>query len=177
MVSAPGLHPTDQNVGTWWTHKTGTVWGFNGVQYVSRTVTTPGEGYWMKNTLAETYNYPAITIVPHNPIPATLGWNMIGGYETSPTITSLKAANPQITGTVWGFNGVQYVAATNLVPGYGYWVKVTISRKYYNTGCNSQRKRSSRIIQGRLGQDNTNGCSRLKLHVVFSKGRSRSSPV
>ncbi len=50
---------------------------------------------------------------------------MIGGYETSPTITALKAANPQITGTVWGFNGTQYVAATNLVPGYGYWVKIT----------------------------------------------------
>jgi hypothetical protein len=125
MVSAPGLHPTDQNVVTWWPHKTGTVWGFNGVQYAARTVTTPGEGYWMKNTVAETYNYPAITIVPHNPIPATLGWNMLGGYETSPTITSLKAANPQITGTVWGFNGVQYVSATNLVPGYSYWVKVT----------------------------------------------------
>ena len=100
MVSAPGLHPTDQNVATWWPHKTGTVWGFNGFQYVSETVTTPGEGYWMKNTLAETYNYPAITIVPHNPIPATLGWNMLGGYETSPTTTALKAANPQITGTV-----------------------------------------------------------------------------
>jgi len=50
---------------------------------------------------------------------------MIGGYETSPTITALKAANPQITGTVWGFNGVQYVAASNLVPGYSYWAKVT----------------------------------------------------
>ena len=34
MVSAPGLHPTDQDVSTWWIHKTGTVWGFNGVQYV-----------------------------------------------------------------------------------------------------------------------------------------------
>jgi hypothetical protein len=125
MVSSPGLHPTDQNVETWWTHKTGTVWGFNGVQYVAKTVTTPGEGYWMKNTVLETYNYPAIAIVPHNPVPVTLGWNLVGGYETSPTITSLKAANPQITGTVWGFNGVQYVAATNLVPGYSYWVKTT----------------------------------------------------
>jgi hypothetical protein len=125
MVSAPGLHPTDQNVVTWWPHRTGTVWGFNGVQYIARTVTTPGEGYWMKNTLAETYNYPAITIVPHNPISVVLGWNMLGGYETSPTIANLKLANPQITGTVWGFNGVQYVAATNLVPGYSYWVKTT----------------------------------------------------
>jgi hypothetical protein len=125
MVSAPGTNPDGMGVGTWWPHKTGTVWGFNGTQYLAKTTAVPGEGYWMKNTLAETYNYPAIQIVAHNPIPVTLGWNMIGGYETSPTIVALKAANPQITGTVWGFNGVQYVAATNLVPGYSYWVKET----------------------------------------------------
>jgi len=79
----------------------------------------------MKNTLTETYSYAAIEIVTHDPILATLGWNMIGGYENSPSITSLKAANPQITGSVFGFNGTQYVAADNLMPGYGYWVKVT----------------------------------------------------
>ena len=112
MVSIPGLHPVDQNVNTWWPSLTGTVWGFNGVQYVGKMIATPGEGYWMKNTVAETYNYPAIQIVPHNPVPVTLGWNMIGGYETSPSVANLKLANPQITGTVWGFNGTQYVAAS-----------------------------------------------------------------
>jgi hypothetical protein len=125
MVSGPGLHPTNQNVGTWWTHLTGTVWGYNGAQYVAKTIVTPGVGYWMNNTIVETYNYSAIQIVPHDPVPVTFGWNMIGGYETSPTIIALKAANPQITGTVWGYNGSQYVAATNLVPGYGYWAYVT----------------------------------------------------
>jgi hypothetical protein len=125
MVSTPGINQAGMEVGTWWPHKTGTVWGFNGTQYVAKTVATPGEGYWMKNTLTETYNYPAIQIVAHNPIPVTLGWNMIGGYETSPTIVALKAANPQIMGTIWSFNGIQYVIATNLVPGYSYWVKVT----------------------------------------------------
>ena len=125
MVSAPGINPAGMGVATWWPRITGTVWGFNGTQYVSKTVATPGEGYWMKNTIAETYNYPAITIVPHNPVPVTLGWNLIGGYETSPTVANLKLANPQITGTVWGFNGTQYVAAVSIVPGYSYWVKVT----------------------------------------------------
>ena len=125
MVSAPGINPAGMGVATWWPRRTGTVWGFNGTQYVAKTVATPGEGYWMKNTIAETYNYPAIQIVPHNPVPVTLGWNLIGGYETSPTVANLKLANPQITGTVWGFNGTQYVAAVNIVPGYSYWVKVT----------------------------------------------------
>jgi len=125
MVSAPGNNPDGMAVGTWWTHKTGTVWAFNGVQYIAATDATFGKGYWMKNTFAETYTYPAIQIVAHNPITVTTGWNMIGGYETSPTIAALKTANPQITGTVWGFNGVQYTAAVNLVPGYAYWVKTT----------------------------------------------------
>jgi hypothetical protein len=125
MVSVPGTNSGGMTVGEWWTHKTGTVWGFNGVQYVAATDATPGKGYWMKNTIAETYSYPAIEIVAHDPIAVTTGWNMIGGYETSPLITDLKIANPQITGTVWGFNGVQYTAAVNLVPGYAYWVKTT----------------------------------------------------
>jgi len=123
MVSAPGTNPDGMEVVTWWPNLTGTVWGFNGVQYIAAADATTGEGYWMKNIGAEIYDYPAIDIVTHDPIPATTGWNMIGGYETSPLITALKAANSHITGTVWGFNGVQYIAATNLVPGYGYWAK------------------------------------------------------
>jgi hypothetical protein len=125
MVSAPGTNPDGMLVGDWWTNLTGTVWLFNGIQYIAAGTAVPGVGYWMENTVAETYNYPALGIVAHDPIPVSTGWNLIGGYETSPTITALKAANPQIIGTVWGYNGIQYVAATNLVPGYAYWVEVT----------------------------------------------------
>jgi hypothetical protein len=129
MTSIPGLHPVDQDVLTWWPNLTGTVWGFNGVQYMPQTIATPGEGYWMENTVAETYNYPAIGIVPHAPIPATAGWNMIGGYETSPLVGSLTTdpVGQLTTGIVWGYNGVQYVQATNLVPGYGYWIEVDMA--------------------------------------------------
>jgi len=125
LVSAPGINPDGMAVGVWWPNLTGTVFSFDGVQYQPQTDATPGVGYWMKNTVDETYNYPAIEIVAHDPIPVTVGWNIIGGYETSPTIVALKAANSQITGTVFGFDGVQYVPATNLVPGNGYWVEVT----------------------------------------------------
>ena len=125
MVSAPGTNPAGMEVGTWWPNQTGSVFGYNGIQYVPVDEATPGEGYWMNNTVGETYSYPAIGIVAHDPIPVTINWNMIGGYETSPTITALKAANPQIIGSVFGYNGIQYVEATNLVPGYGYWVNVT----------------------------------------------------
>jgi enterochelin esterase family protein len=125
MVSAPGTNPDGMEVGTWWPRQTGSVFGYNGIQYVEVSDATTGEGYWMNNTVEETYSYPAIEIVPHDPIPVTIGWNMIGGYETSPTITALKATNPQIIGSVFGYNGIQYVEATNLVPGYGYWLNIT----------------------------------------------------
>jgi len=125
MVSGPGTNPAGMAVGDWWSNLTGTVWLFNGIQYIAATTVTPGVGYWMENTVDETYSYPGIEIVAHDPIPVQTGWNMIGGYETSPTIAALTAANPHITGTVWAYNGIQYVPATNLVPGYGYWVEVT----------------------------------------------------
>ncbi len=127
MVSAPGTNPAGMLVGDWWPNQDPafSVFLYNGIQYLPATTAVPGDGYWMNNSLTETYSYPAIGIVAHDPIPVTIGWNMIGGYETSPTITALKAANPQITGSVFEYNGIQYFPATNLVPGYGYWVEVT----------------------------------------------------
>jgi len=79
----------------------------------------------MKNTVAETYKLSCNNDGSTQPNPSGISWNLIGGYETSPTITALKAANPQITGTVWGLMEHNTVAATNLVPGYSYWVKTT----------------------------------------------------
>ena len=36
--------------------------------YVAVTTTAPTEGYWMKNSGAQVYSYPAIEIVTHNSI-------------------------------------------------------------------------------------------------------------
>jgi len=128
MVSAPGINPAGMEVEDWWPNQTGTVWGFNGTVYVPSTTATPGIGYWMKNTVAETYSYPAIEIVDHDPIPGHTGWNIMGVYENNvaePGITTINPAG-QRTGTVWGFDGTVYVNMTNgtLEPGYGYWIKL-----------------------------------------------------
>ena len=50
MVSDPGLHPTNQNVETWWSGKdpAAGVFKYTG-GYVQVFTTTPSEGYWMKN--------------------------------------------------------------------------------------------------------------------------------
>jgi len=124
MVSVPGLHPTNQDVTTWWPNLTGSVFKFNG-SYVPVTTTATGEGYWMKNSVVETYNYPAIQIVTHDPIPVAAGWNMIGGYENSaPTAGLTTTPSGLIVGSVFGYSG-GYVTATNLEPGYGYWIKLS----------------------------------------------------
>jgi hypothetical protein len=134
MVSVPGLHPVDQNVTTWWSGKdpAANVFRFQS-GYQAVTTVQPGFGYWMKHLGANTYNtgdeWPAggINIVPHDPINAAAGWNLIGGYEfLAPT--SALTTNPSglISGFVYGYTpGSGYQVASNLVPGYGYWVKLT----------------------------------------------------
>ena len=132
MVSTPGLHPTNQNVLTWWSGKdpAAGVFRFSG-GYLPVTTTTPGQGYWMKHSGAKTYNtgdeWPAggIQIVAHNSLTGATGWNLIGGYETSVLTANITTTPPGLrTGQVFGYSG-GYTPATNLVPGYGYWIKLT----------------------------------------------------
>ena len=127
MVSVPGTNPSGMGVSTWWPNRNtlADVYKWNGT-YTVVANTTPSEGYWMLHNGAQTYNYPAIQIVAHDPIPLTAGWNMIGGYENNPLVSGLTTtpANLIVTGTVYGWTGT-YSNATNLVPGYGYWVLST----------------------------------------------------
>ena len=132
MVSIPGLHPVDQNVGTWWAFKdpAANVFRYSG-GYQAVTAATPGTGYWMKHSGARTYNtgeeWPAggINIVPHTPLNGAAGWNLIGGYEIVAT-AALVTTNPpgQQSGPIFKYSG-GYSVATQLVPGYGYWIKLS----------------------------------------------------
>ena len=134
MVSVPGLHPVDQNVNTWWSGKdpAANVFRFQS-GYQAVTSVQPGSGYWMKHLGANTYNtgdeWPAggINIVPHDPINAASGWNLIGGYEfLAPTAALTTNPSGLISGFVYGYTpGSGYQVASDLVPGYGYWVKLT----------------------------------------------------
>ncbi len=132
MVSIPGLLPTNQNVTTWWPGKDPAAGVFKFVTgYQAVTDVVPGTGYWMKNMGAQTYNtgdeWPAggISFVAHDPIPALSGWNMFAGYEQSvPTSGLTTTPSGLITGNVYKY-GTGYTIATQLEPGYGYWVKLT----------------------------------------------------
>jgi len=134
MVSVPGQHPVDQNVTTWWSGKdpAANVFKFQG-SYQPVTTVQPGLGYWMKHLGANTYNtgdeWPSggINLVAHDPLNAAAGWNLIGGYEfLAPTAALTTNPSGLISGFVYGYTpGSGYQVASNLVPGYGYWVKLT----------------------------------------------------
>ncbi len=128
MTSVPGTNPDGMGVANWWADLTGTVYKFvPGSGYTGITTTTPGEGYWMKNSITETYSYPAIQIVTHDPIGATAGWNMFGGFENAADVNTLTTTpSGQIVYPIYKYvPGTGYQAATILNPGYGYWVKVS----------------------------------------------------
>jgi hypothetical protein len=132
MVSVPGTNTDGMGVDTWWAFRDpgASVFKFAG-SYTPVTVTDPGEGYWMKHVGARTYNtgdeWPAggIVIVPHDPIAAVTGWNLVGGYDVTVPVGSVTTTPPGlINATIFGYNGA-YVAATDIEPGYAYWIKLS----------------------------------------------------
>ena len=140
MVSVPGTHPTNMNVDTWWSFRNPLASVYKwAAGYVAVTNATPKEGYWMLHNGTRTYNtgdeWPAggIQIVAHDPIPVTTGWNMIGGYDGTPLVSALTTSPPGliVPGTVYGWNG-SYANATNLNPGYGYWVLINAPGGFIN---------------------------------------------
>ncbi len=132
MVSVPGMHPTDQNVNTWWAFRDmgANVFRYAG-GYQSVTAAAPGTGYWMKHAGVRTYNtgdeWPAggINVVPHTPLTAASGWNLFGGYELIVTAANVTTNPPGLqSGPIYKYAG-GYSVATTLDPGYGYWIKLT----------------------------------------------------
>ena len=133
MISVPGININGMGVTNWWSGLIGTVYKFvPGSGYSGITTTTLGEGYWMKHAGARTYNtgdeWPAsgIIIVPHDPLTATSGWNIIGGYEDAVAVGSLTTTPAgQLILPIYKYvSGSGYSSATTIDPGYGYWVKV-----------------------------------------------------
>lgn len=133
IVSVPGLHPTNQNVNTWWQNRNPLADVYNWTTtYNPVSSTAPTLGYWMNHNGVQTYNtgdeWPAggIQIANHNPVAVTTGWNLIGGYEVNTPVSSLTTTPPGliVPNSIYGWNGT-YFNADNLVPGYGYWILVT----------------------------------------------------
>ena len=124
MVSVPGINPDGMGVDNWWSGKDpgASVFKYNG-GYTPVVNTLPTEGYWMKNIGTQVYNYPAIQVVPQDPIQIHTGWNLIGVYECLVNTSLITTTPPSLQdGSVYGYQG-GYIIADTLYPGFGYWFK------------------------------------------------------
>ena len=110
--------------------KNGSAWELSGRQYVIRRELKAGRAYWVYRP-GPPEEPPVVVNVPgkpveNNTIPLLPGWNMIGPvgvppFGAVPLPLTTTPANA-ITGPIWGWNGTQYVRATELVCGQGYLV-------------------------------------------------------
>lgn len=127
FVSVPGINPDGMGISDWWADLTGNVYTFiSGSGYASVINTVPTKAYWMKNTISETYTYPAIQAILNDPINVYGNWNTIGGYEDTIDVMALTTIPPgQIIYPIYKYvPGSGYQIATQIVPGYGYWIKM-----------------------------------------------------
>jgi hypothetical protein len=132
LVSVPGINPDGQGVDNWWPYRDHMVQVFKmsgGIVPIA--TTTPGEGYWMKHTGSRLYNtgdeWPieGIEVVPHNPINANSGWNLIGVFENVVAANSITTNPPDcISGPIYSYAGAYHVV-TSLKPGKGYFIKTS----------------------------------------------------
>lgn len=131
MVSIPGLHPTDQNINTWFAFRNqlADVYFWDQGAYSSATSLTPTRGYWMLHSGNRIYNtgdeWPAggINYVSHNPISINAGWNLIGCYEQSLPVNGLTTTPPNliVPNTIYAWNN-GYYQPDSLKPGLSYWI-------------------------------------------------------
>ncbi|MBI3363596.1 MAG: T9SS type A sorting domain-containing protein [Ignavibacteriae bacterium] len=96
--------------------------------YVAKETLAVGVGYWMN--FGENHIIPILgDSVMNDSIPVVEGWNMIGSI-TSPIAVSAIASDPPglVTSNFFTFiNG--YVVKDSILPGVGYWVKVSQNGK------------------------------------------------
>lgn len=96
------------------------LYGYSG-SYVQQSTLTPGNGYWLNFTSADTITFEGDAVnelvIPINP-----NWNLIGGLTSMATISDPDAL--VVPGSVYSFNG-SYVPVTELEPGLGFWVAST----------------------------------------------------
>jgi hypothetical protein len=92
--------------------------------YKPKDILKIGEGFWLKFSSDQTIPMYGFEVIQES-IKVKSGWNMIGTIS-QPFPVSAIAIEPtdMTTSEFFGYNGTQYVTATTLMPGSGYWLKV-----------------------------------------------------
>ena len=83
-----------------------------------------GSGYWVKFPTSRTLNLIG-TAVANTNVNVSQGWNLIGTFNNNVPVASITSNPPNIiTSNFYGYNN-GYFVATELLPGKGYWIKVS----------------------------------------------------
>lgn len=92
--------------------------------YLTETNLAVGTGYWAKFNNSGTSNICG-NAVSTNQVSVVSGWNMIGGYDKNVLVSGITS-NPSgiIASAFFEYNN-GYLVPDSLIPGKGYWVKVS----------------------------------------------------
>jgi len=93
--------------------------------YVQRNGLTFLKGFWLKFNQDQVFFIVGDSITTDS-ITVVSGWNMIGTISQPFPVFGIVTDPPDMeTSEFFGYNGIQYVTTTTLMPGDGYWVRVS----------------------------------------------------
>ncbi len=96
------------------------IYGFESNYIIADTLNN-GAGYWARFDSSVTKSFAGLT--PTDNIPLSSGWNMIGAYNDTISVSSIITDPANIiVSDIYHFEGA-YSLATDLLPGKGYWIK------------------------------------------------------
>jgi PKD repeat protein len=90
--------------------------------YVAVGKVTPGAGYWLKFSEADTFVFSGSRVFPRD-ITVHAGWNMIGTFENPVSVSGISSIPPSIVVSEFYSYLNGYSPTSALLPGAGYWVK------------------------------------------------------
>ncbi len=122
MLSVP-VQANDMTASTLFPNATSLFYGFSS-GYSAVTTLANGNGYWSRFDSVKTFSFTGNS-VNVSTIPVAAGWNLIGAYDQSVTVSSITSTPASIiNSSFFGYdNG--YILPTSLSQGNGYWVRVS----------------------------------------------------
>jgi len=93
--------------------------------YATTTSISNGPGYWIKFNAPQEVTYSGL-LVPSDTLPVAKGWNIVGSVSEPVAAASISSVpGGLVTTTFYRYEGGAYFAADTILPGNGYWVKVS----------------------------------------------------
>ena len=116
------LEVEDSNYQTLFPESTeGTLYSYNGEQYIQEEDFQMGNGYWLHFENEGTTQLSGTT-VNQLTLQLNTGWNLISGISSEVDLSGIfDPENIIVPGTCYGFNQT-YINAYQLTPGHGYWI-------------------------------------------------------